>query len=387
MGGAEFVSAPSSPMLQPTPPTASGAVEAVGTHHTPPAKAAAPAYHPLSGLPKPGWAGALTAAHARALDELRSRARALGLWDGIVAAAVRPAEDEDGLLLRFLRARDFDVGRALAMLEADLAWRAAEGLAQLRAQSAEEVLGCDEAIVRHYLPAWVEGEDKQGRPGARARARSRAWLALHGGATCARRRMLCAAAHRLGPVRLALRGPAARAVHFNKQGDFRVDALLEYTTHERLVRFHTWEQERLMRRLGEQSCKHGCRVGQLVAVVDMNGWHPGLSTRRAMALVKENVRRDAAHYPERSGTAVLINVPYVFSFCWAIVGPLLDESTRAKVSLYSSPAHWVPALRALIDDEQLPVEYGGKREGVHMRDVTKPAPPPFPPPAARPRPK
>ncbi|XP_066980427.1 uncharacterized protein [Macrobrachium rosenbergii] len=37
------------------------------------------------------------------------------------------------------------------------------------------------------------------------------------------------------------------------------------------------------------------------------------------------------HYPERLGVALILNAPYIFSACWAIIRGWMDENTASKI--------------------------------------------------------
>lgn len=278
-------------------------------------------YHPLSGLPTPGYKGNLSASQQHALEEVRARIVALGLAAQMAAAVLAPAEDEDGLLLRFLRARGFDVAKATEMLRADLEWRAEQRVAELAACTEAEVLGCDPAIIAHYLPYWADSVDLQGR-----------------------------------------------AAVWAKWGDLRVDEVLKVTTHEGMLRHHIWQQEAQMRRLRDHAIRAGVWVAQCVNVVDARHWHPGLASRAAMSFLREIAAIDQAHYPERMGAIVVINAPYTLSACWAIISSWLDAASRAKVHIISSERYWKPLLASLFPPDQIPAEYGGTARVV-LRDL------------------
>jgi hypothetical protein len=278
-------------------------------------------YHPLSDLPTPGYQGNLSEKQQAALASLRAQMATLGLGEQIAAATAAPAENEDGLLLRFLRARGFHVTKAAELLRSDLSWRAENAVSQLASMPEEEVLGCDPAIFSRYLPGWYGSTDLQGRP-----------------------------------------------AQWQKWGDLRVDELLKSTTHEKIVLHHVWQQEKQISRLAESAREHGVLVCQCVTVVDARHWHPGLATRKAMAFLREIAGMDQAHYPERMGQIITINAPYTLSACWAVISGWLDPATRAKVQIISSDKYWKPLLATVFASEQIPLEYGGTAP-VTLRDI------------------
>jgi hypothetical protein len=95
-----------------------------------------------------------------ALQELVERAKGMGLsrWADIYG------ETEADLAVRYLRARKGKVADALAMLEADMKWRDSENIDNITSKSVKEITGLDEAVTQSYLPTWIQGFDKLGRP-------------------------------------------------------------------------------------------------------------------------------------------------------------------------------------------------------------------------------
>lgn len=185
----------------------------------------------------------------KALASLASAVHERGQWTRMSASIARPADDERSQLLRFLRARHFDVDKSLQMLLSHLDWRDTIGIDRIKSSTPSELLGCDSAVLDYYLPSVQSGNDKQGRP-----------------------------------------------VIWSKHGAFDVEALLRYTTAERLAAVHVWEHEQVARRLCEQSAKHQARISQLVAVVDLKGWHLGLMSRAGMRFIGDRERcRRARH--------------------------------------------------------------------------------------------
>ena len=74
------------------------------------------------------------------------------------------AESEDGMLLRFLRARGGDVDKAFAMLQADVVWRRETGVDDLANTHGDDVLGRPVGDLWRHFPSWPQGYDVCGRP-------------------------------------------------------------------------------------------------------------------------------------------------------------------------------------------------------------------------------
>ena len=56
----------------------------------------------------------------------------------------------------------------------------------------------------------------------------------------------------------------------------------------------------------------------------------------------------------------IINCPRFFSASWRIIKGWLDPRTASKIEVVASKKEAVKKLLELIDEDQLPVDYGGK---------------------------
>ncbi|GAV59666.1 CRAL_TRIO domain-containing protein/CRAL_TRIO_N domain-containing protein [Cephalotus follicularis] len=77
--------------------------------------------------------------------------------------------------------------------------------------------------------------------------------------------------------------------------------------------------------------KYGRRIDTCVKVLDMTGLK--LSALNQIKLLTVISTIDDLNYPEKTDTYYIVNVPYVFSACWKVVKPLLQERTRKKVQV------------------------------------------------------
>ncbi|KAJ1410816.1 CRAL-TRIO lipid binding domain [Sesbania bispinosa] len=75
----------------------------------------------------------------------------------------------------------------------------------------------------------------------------------------------------------------------------------------------------------------GRYIGTCVKVLDMTGLK--LSALNQLRLLTAISTIDELNYPEKTETYYIVNVPYVFSACWKVVKPLLQERTRRKVQV------------------------------------------------------
>ncbi|KAG2682619.1 hypothetical protein I3760_11G199500 [Carya illinoinensis] len=77
--------------------------------------------------------------------------------------------------------------------------------------------------------------------------------------------------------------------------------------------------------------KHGRHIDTCLKVLDMTGLK--LSALNQIKLLSAISTIDDSNYPEKTETYYIVNVPYVFSACWKVVKPLLQERTRRKIQV------------------------------------------------------
>jgi hypothetical protein len=265
-------------------------------------------YHPQSELNgKAGYYPNISQEQLKAANEL------IALIERAELEFNHDGEDEFLKLLRFLRARKFNVSLAYKMVEEDVRWRKCDNRKSLRKATAADVLGCDLGKLFAYFPTWIQGFDKQHRP-----------------------------------------------VSYRKFGQFEIWNVLKLTSMEKLIRFHAWETEMALNRMKDYSKDTGYNVETFLLIVDSAGWNLSLATSDAFTFIKGMATTDSDHYPERLGTVVVINAPSVLAIAWRVVQGFLDPVTKQKIKIFSSNRQeWEPVLQQFIDRDQIPLQYGG----------------------------
>ena len=266
-----------------------------------------PLYHPSSSLSnKIGYYPNLTPQQVNAVSLLKRKCieNHVDLSD--------ENEHEYLKLLRFLRARKFNVDAAFNLLYDDIDWRTYKVGLDLKYETAESVLNCDVKTVLKYYPAFIQGIDKQCRP-----------------------------------------------VAYRSFGNFKIWKLLEITTFDNLLRFHAWESEQALWMNTKQTRLTGYNVETFVVVVDAAGWSLNLATHDGYSFIRGMSKIDSDHYPERLGCCLVINAPMMLSIAWRIVEPFLDAVTKSKIQIMSSPSEWQPVLFSIVDRDQVPKNFGG----------------------------
>ncbi|XP_072995069.1 SEC14 cytosolic factor-like isoform X1 [Typha latifolia] len=77
--------------------------------------------------------------------------------------------------------------------------------------------------------------------------------------------------------------------------------------------------------------KYGRYIGTCLKVLDMSGLK--LSAMSQIKLLTAISTVDDLNYPEKTDIYYIVNAPYIFSACWKVVKPLLQERTRRKVQV------------------------------------------------------
>ncbi|KAL8505412.1 hypothetical protein ACS0TY_016591 [Phlomoides rotata] len=103
--------------------------------------------------------------------------------------------------------------------------------------------------------------------------------------------------------------------------------------------------------------KFGRYIGTCIKVLDMTGLK--ISALNQLKLLSAISTIDDLNYPEKTDTYYIVNAPYIFSACWKVVRPLLQERTRKKVQVLSGSGR--EELLNIMDYESLP--HFCRREG------------------------
>ncbi|KAG1740344.1 CRAL-TRIO domain-containing protein [Suillus lakei] len=237
--------------------------------------------------PLPGRVGNLTVPQQHALQTLKNQLHEEGHF-------VEERMD-DPMLLRFLRARRFDVPKAKAMLLAAEQWR--------QDMKVDDIVRnfdfTEKKQVDQYYPQYYHKIDKDGRP-----------------------------------------------VYIERLGKLNVPALYGVTTKERLLQRLVLEYEKfLTERLPASSAAVGHPAFSLSSFYQVRDY------------VNEASKIGQDRYPECMGKFYIINAPWGFSAVWSLIKPWLDEVTVSKIEILGSS--YQQKLLQDIRAEDLPADLGG----------------------------
>jgi len=67
---------------------------------------------------------------------------------------------------------------------------------------------------------------------------------------------------------------------------------------------------------------------------------------------------------------VVINAPWAVCLVYNVISGCLDDVQKAKIRIFSSDQNeWLPVLREIMDDDQIPKQYGGSAPTLTPEEV------------------
>uniref|UniRef100_A0A7N0UW90 CRAL-TRIO domain-containing protein n=1 Tax=Kalanchoe fedtschenkoi TaxID=63787 RepID=A0A7N0UW90_KALFE len=253
-------------------------------------------------------AAAAAVASEDAIGQLRS------LMDDIEEPLKRSFENvhqgnPTNVLIRFLKAREYDVSKAHTMLEESLRWRVENDI--------------DNILARPIVPSELYRAVRDSQP-----------IGLSG---------FTREGHPVFAIGAGLSTLDKASDHYYVQSHIQIN---EYR--DRVI-------------LPTAAKKYGIQSSTCVKVLDMTGLR--LSALNQIKLLTTMSTIDALNYPEKTMTYYIVNVPYIFSACWKVVKPLLQERTRKKIQVLQGSGR--DELLTIMDYASLP--HFCKREGSSRR--------------------
>jgi len=263
------------------------------------------------------------------------------------------AEDPDGAgflglhdrtLVRYMRARQWNLEKALAMYLDTLDWRREENADRYRRNAPGGSVVSAEAHMRARTEAF-DSDGVELYPDLRLVERQEKDALYRN--FCA---TTCCGHDKMG-----------RPIYIEKQGEasHMFPTLMKEFGKDELIKAHVRLQELQLARMEEMEKVRGHKIPGQFIILDMGGMSM-VPSSDALSVFKAVQKMDEKHYPETLGVQFTVNAPGIFKFVWAMVSPWLDPGTRRKIRIFGAKREeWEPELLKYIDADQLPEEFGG----------------------------
>jgi len=245
-----------------------------------------------------GYPGDCSPEQLQALAQFRNKVIAMG--------CPNPPYD-DAYLLRFLRARKFDLKDTMEMWTNYINWRREKKVDEVYKM---EISGMKEA--KQYYPHLYFRTDKLGRP-----------------------------------------------IFIERVGKIHFDKMMKIVSLEQIEKHFIQDYERLLNEIFPACSKAKGEVIQNTCyIMDMKGAAAKMMSSKVWDLLKMVSKIGQDYYPEILGHMFIINVPLFFYGIWNVVKHFVDEKTRKKIHILGSG--YKKELFQYVDEKDLPDFLGGK---------------------------
>ncbi|KAJ9169767.1 hypothetical protein P3X46_017921 [Hevea brasiliensis] len=218
-----------------------------------------------------------------------------------------PRYDDYHTLLRFLKARKFDLDKTLLMWSEMLTWRKEQGIDSIL----QDFIYDEYEEVQRYYPHGYHGVDKEGRP-----------------------------------------------VYIERLGKIEPSKLMSVTTVDRFLKYHVQGFEKTFaEKFPACSIAAKRHIDSTITILDVHGLNWMSFGKVAHDLVMRMQKIDGDNYPETLHHMFIVNAGSGFKLLWNTAKGFLDPRTTAKINVLGNK--FQNKLLEVIDSSQLPEFLGG----------------------------
>ncbi|CAD5120719.1 DgyrCDS9283 [Dimorphilus gyrociliatus] len=218
---------------------------------------------------------------------------------------VLQSHHDDFYLLKWLKARNFNISKAQIMIRKSLLWRK-----EFEIDDLVEKFKPSEVLL-NYIPGGTTGFDRNNRP-----------------------------------------------IYLLTAKDLDLEGIFQSVTKTELQKFFLLKMEQFRQICVEESERLNVRIDQAVGIADLNGltlkqfFVPGINQ------VYDILKLYEANYPEFLGAFYVVNAPRIFPIIFNVVKPIMSEDTKQKIHIYGRD--WKEKIIGVhINEDQLPLGWGG----------------------------
>jgi hypothetical protein len=224
-----------------------------------------------------------------------------------VADVMLPKHD-DYVLVRFLRARDFDLSKSEDMFRKSMQWR--------KEWKVDTILTDWKVpeVLQKYYPGGHFGYDKEGCP---------IWL---------------------------IRG-----------AKFDIKGIVLSVHRDDVTRFFIWLMEKVAKLCDDQTEKLGRKIYNMTAINDMSGFTLSMVMQPGWDQFMKLFPMIEANYPEFMRVNFIFNAPRVFPVVFNMVRPFMHENTRKKIRVFGSTNYIDSMVEIVGSTDGIPQSMGGTK--------------------------
>ncbi|KAL5057555.1 hypothetical protein RYX36_029159 [Vicia faba] len=217
------------------------------------------------------------------------------------------SHDNYHTMLRFLKARKFDIDKTVQMWADMLHWRKENGVDSI----IQDFIYKEYEDVQRFYPHGMHGVDKEGRP-----------------------------------------------IYIERLGKVEPNKLMNVTTIDRFLRYHVQGFEKMFKEKFP-ACSIAAKriIHRTTTIIDVHGVNWLSFSKVANELVMRMQKIDGDNYPETLNQMFIVNAGSGFKLIWNTAKGFLDPRTTAKINVLGNK--FQSRLLEVIDASQLPDFLGG----------------------------